>query len=470
MRRLRIQDWSLGRIVRALEGQLVSSHIEVGPIGGVSTDTRTLQDGDLFFALRGERFDGHEFADDAIDAGACAVVVDDRSAVTAESASIIVVDDCIAALGRLGHSIFREARQDGLHCVAITGSNGKTTTKELVAALWRTDGEVWATPGNLNNHIGVPLTLCAIPQQCDHLIVEIGANHRGEISDLIRLAPGNERIITSIGRAHLEGFGSIAGVRTAKSEIFEGATRATSAIVPLSEREELIPLDFPGTVITFGHAPGADIRVVSVGPATGDGAARMTVELDIGGDIRTLPLPFVGNHNASNLAAALATFRRSFSELDMASIQRALSEVELPGGRLRTLEVGALELMDDAYNANPSSMRASFQAFRQWCQGCEHKSVAVIGDMHELGDDAERAHQSLAQWLTSNSDLSALAFVGEYGPAMVEAATGASIDEVVAISTIDEVANWLMEQGQARVFIKGSRANRLERIIEKLDA
>ena len=470
MQRLLVQEWSLGRIVRAVDGRLVSRRIDVGAPKGVTTDTRDLQKGELFFALRGERFDGHEFVDDAIRAGACGVVVEDRSVLSDESAPAIVVDDCIAALGRLGHALFQQSRQNGLRSVAITGSNGKTTTKELAAALWGIDGKVWATPGNLNNHIGLPLTLCAIPLNCDHLIVEMGANHRGEISDLINQAPADQRIVTSIGKAHLEGFGSIAGVRKAKSEIFESGARATTAIVPHSERRELIPLNFPGNVFTFGTESGADIRVVSVESAPDDGLGQMHVRIDLGFDVWSLALPFVGSHNATNLAAAVATLVGSHSKFDRDEVQQALTDVELPGGRLRTVSVGPLEIMDDAYNANPSSMRASYRAFQQWCRNCERKTVAVIGDMHELGERAEQAHRSLAQLLTSGSTLSSVIFVGEFGPAMVDAADGASTTEVLAITELDDIVEWLREQGSARVFVKGSRANRLERIITKLDA
>ena len=469
MQRLLIQDWSLGRVVRAMDGRMHGRSLGQGNPTGVATDTRSIALGELFVALRGDRFDGHDFVDDAVSAGACAVVVEDRSAVSSQRATVIVVDDCYQALARLGHAVFCAARQDGMHTIALTGSNGKTTTKEMLAALWSLRGDVWATPGNFNNHIGVPLTLCAIPANCDHLIVELGANHRGEISKLIKMVPAEQRIITSIGRAHLEGFGSMAGVRKAKGEIFEGAERDTTAIVPWAEGEALLPYEFPGNFVTFGDEQDAQVRIASVSSRVESGSMAMAVTLEARNRKWTLSLPLMGRHNASNLAAAMATFFSAGIEIDGDAINGALADLELPGGRLRIESVGSLKVMDDAYNANPSSMRASFRAFEEWSanDGAETR-LAVIGDMHELGEAAELSHRELAAWLTDRRCLSALAFVGEFGPSMTRVARNGGINEVIATTDLDEVAQWLNEHEHARVFIKGSRANRLERIVDKL--
>ncbi|MFU8807359.1 MAG: UDP-N-acetylmuramoyl-tripeptide--D-alanyl-D-alanine ligase, partial [Bradymonadaceae bacterium] len=241
-RNLRIQGWPLPRIAAAMGGTTSSSN--GAGIPAVSTDTRSLGQGDLFVALEGESFDAHDFIDQAVLAGAGALVVH-RDVEAPTAVPLIRVDDTFAALSRLGQALWQEAREEGLHTVAVTGSNGKTTTKEILASLWGTLGSVHATVGNLNNHIGVPLTLCALPARCDHLIVEMGANGAGEIRGLIALAQARERIITSIGFAHIEGFGSVDGVRRAKAEIFENADASTVAIVPYSEKSRLIPEGFP---------------------------------------------------------------------------------------------------------------------------------------------------------------------------------------------------------------------------------
>ena len=471
MKKLMIQQWSLGRVVREMEGRLVSASIDPEAAAGVSTDTRTLRPGELFVALRGERFDGHEFVDDAVDAGACAVVVEDASVADDHQVPAIVVDDCLDALGRLGHAIFRAARQQGMHSVAVTGSNGKTTTKELLRAIWGTDGTVWATPGNLNNHIGVPLTLCAIPVGCDHLIVEMGANHRGEIADLIRLAPTDQRIVTSIGRAHLEGFGSMTGVRKAKSEVFEAAGRGTTAIMPHSERQALAPREFPGHMVTFGTDEAADICMESSQVIESEQQVVMEVVLRAGRKRRSLQLPLLGEHNAVNLAAAVATVVTGPISLENEALDQALRSVELPGGRFRILTIGGLRIMDDAYNANPSSMRASFRAFETWCDSVEKGTrVALIGDMHELGDSAGRDHRRLAQWLADRRRLTAIGFLGEFADVMADEAEQGRIDTVEVFDEHRQAARWLAEHQGARVFLKGSRANHLEQVVDELES
>lgn len=471
MQRLRIEQWSLGRIAREVDGRLLSLSTEPGNPVSVSTDTRAISGGELFFALRGDRFDGHEFIETALDAGACAVVIDDVNALPGDRDCIaIVVDDCLQALGRLGYGLWREARQDGLHTVAVTGSNGKTTTKEFLATLWGMHGSVWATPGNFNNHIGVPLTLCALPEECDHLIVEMGANHIGEIEELIKLAPADERIITSIGRAHLEGFGSVAGVRRAKSEIFTSSTRATAAIVPFAEKEELIPRDFHGSSFAFGADDNADVRVHTGRPIEVNGRPGMEVHIEVDSRAWTCALPFLGTHNASNLAAAMTTLLYRGLYPDDDELNEALGGIILPQGRLRTVTVDSLRILDDAYNANPSSMRASFQAFEAWCGGKDLGiKVAVIGDMLELGDRSETEHRDLAHWLSARDSVDALLFVGEFAQIMAETLEGRrTACEVLAFATLDDVVQWLRQKESAQVYLKGSRGNRLEEIVEML--
>lgn len=469
MSELRIQSWSMGRIAREMDARLVSPRIDTSPPMGVSTDTRSIESGELFVALRGERFDGHHFVAEAIERGAQAVVVEDSSAV-ADGASVpmLIVDDTLGALADLGRAIAREARQRGLHVVAVTGSNGKTTTKELLSAIWGLDGAIWATPGNLNNHIGVPLTLCAIPARCDHLIVEMGANHRGEIRDLIELVEADERIITSIGKAHLEGFGSMAGVRSAKSEILQRAGRSTTGIVPVREREVLAPVEFPGRILTFGRDRDADVCVESAQPVVDDDRTALEVHITHEEADWRLRLPFLGRHNATNLAAAMGTVIASETDFDEDRLNRALSSVTLPGGRFRVVEFGGLEILDDAYNANPASMRASYRAFEDWCGDPSGVRLAVIGGMRELGESANRDHRRLAEWIGGRRFLNGVAFVGEYAEVMARVADEKSGREVSAFEDHAAVARWLDDFQDAKVFIKGSRANRLERVVDHL--
>ncbi|MFW6058319.1 MAG: UDP-N-acetylmuramoyl-tripeptide--D-alanyl-D-alanine ligase, partial [Persicimonas sp.] len=343
----RIASWELARIAEATAGQLVDTAAAGVRPTAVSTDTRAIGPGELFVALRGENFDAHDFIDQAEEAGAVAAIVDRAEDLDTDLA-LIVVDDTLAALTALGRAIWREATAAGLHTINVTGSNGKTTVKEMLASLWQAHGEVFATPGNLNNHIGVPLVLCAIPEGCEHLVLEMGANAAGEISHLVGLAPGTERIITSIGVAHVEGFGSVDGIRRAKSEIFEGADAHTTAIVPHAERDNLVAADFPGAVITVGVEADADLRVESIEEQVADSGERsgyrsgQRVRIARGEEAWEVDLSLPGVHNGLNAAVSLATLLARGLEPNSAECSARLSTLSLPQGRWREVEVDGL--------------------------------------------------------------------------------------------------------------------------------
>ncbi|RVU48618.1 UDP-N-acetylmuramoyl-tripeptide--D-alanyl-D-alanine ligase [Lujinxingia sediminis] len=473
MSTLRLATWPLEKIAEKAGAQLHGWRD--GRVSGVSTDTRSIAPGALFVALRGERFDGHRFVESAFERGASAALVDAAwwgdYADPDGAQMFFVVDDTLNALARLGHALWQEATAEGLHTVAVTGSNGKTTTKELLSALWSTRGKVWATPGNLNNHIGVPLTLCALPVDCDHLICEMGANHIGEIAHLVRLAPGSARVITSIGSAHLEGFGSMEGIRRGKSEIFEHSDADSHAVFPFSEKDELVLEGFSGTRWTFGHQEGARVRVVSLRERAPGEPSGMTVGLEVDSRELTLSLPLLGMHNATNLAAALATLAANGVELDESLLNEALARLVLPGGRFRQLVVQGVHILDDAYNANPSSVRASVEAFERWaaardCQG----RYAVLGEMLELGEGAAGAHAELARWVALRPSIDGLAFVGGFSELMARSALEVRSElDVCAFSSITrELTDWVGARQGSAVLLKGSRGGRLETIVDAL--
>lgn len=473
MSTLRISTWALEKIASRAGATLYGP--KDGAVDSVSTDTRAIGQGALFVALRGERFDGHRFVDAAFEGGAAAAIVDRAwwdSRVDGEpSHPLLVVDDTLDALTRLGHALWQEATVEGLHTVAVTGSNGKTTTKELLSALWSTRGKVWATPGNLNNHIGVPLTLCALPEDCDHLICEMGANHVGEIAHLVRLAPGAARVITSIGSAHLEGFGSIEGIRRGKSEIFEQADADTCAVFPYGEKDKLVLEGFPGERWSFGAEEGARVRVVSLRERAPGEPPGMDVSLEVDSRYLTLSLPLLGMHNATNLAAALATLAAGEVELDEAALNEALARLMLPGGRFRQLVVRGVHILDDAYNANPSSVRASVEAFERWAAArhCEGR-YAVLSEMLELGEGAAGAHAELARWVAARPGIDGLAFVGGFSELMAQSAREVQPElDVGAFGSItDDLIAWVGAQQGAAVLLKGSRGGRLETIVDAL--
>lgn len=475
---LRIQQWPLERVADAVGGRLDGGR-DVHP-AGVSSDTRTIEEGELFVALRGERFDGHEFVADAVDAGATGAVVRpdyEPPAGVPHSFPLVRVERPREALADLGHALWVEAREEGLHTINVTGSNGKTTTKEMLSAVWSTEGSVFATPGNFNNEIGLPLTLCGLPSRAEHVVLEMGANAPGEIAELIRLAPGEERLITSIGHAHTEGFGSLQGVRRAKSEIFEAGDESALGIVPDSEREHLELGAFPGRIWTFGPGPEADLRLTGY-RAVDPEAGRFEVELEVRGERRRLQLGLPGRHNGENLACALSTMVGRGVEPDFDAIQSRLLEIELPGGRWRVSRIGGIEVVDDAYNANPTSVRASFEAFlaadpETFSAEPAVPRIAILGDMRELGDGAERLHREVAAELGAAPELGAFWAIGEYADTMAEAAAGAGPGDELDVCSCDdprEVAERLEERSPAYVWMKGSRANELEQIVEQLRA
>ncbi|MEM1348632.1 MAG: Mur ligase family protein, partial [Myxococcota bacterium] len=351
---------------------------------------------------------------------------------------------------------------------------GKTTTKELLRVMWQTYGPTHATRGNYNNHIGVPLTLANAPAEVDTLVVEMGANQPGDIGQLIRLAPGGVRIVTSIGHAHIAGFGGLEGVRRTKREIFNGSTEHTLAIVPATERDHLLDRSFPGRVVTFGprDGPDADVTFSLATPETPGEGVRVVVHLP--GTAWSITSPLHGAHNASNLAAACAT--QSFTDgvhADGELVTAALGHLDLPDGRWRVVEVGQAIVVDDAYNANPSSVMASLDGFDQWQKATAHpgKRVVVLGEMLELGERAKYWHEEISRCMSRLRDLDVFIAVGPFATAMVEAArdelgpTGVEV-QVHGVDTPAGAADVIVGLGPCVVFLKGSRGAKLERIID----
>lgn len=460
MSELLIHGWTAERIAAAVGGK----HIGGNPsVNSVSTDTRTISEGSLFVPLVGERFDGHDYIDQARESGA-SLVLSSRPI----DGAYVEVEDTLQALQRLGHALWKNAADGGMRTIALTGSNGKTTTKELTAAVLRACGRrVHATAGNLNNHIGVPLTLCAMPQTADVSVVEMGCNQFGDISELIAFAPAEVRVVTSIGAAHLEVLGDLDGVRRAKSEIFEGATADTIALVPQSEREQLGLDEFPGRVFTVGPESSADFRVSVTDRSRG--TQRVRVESEGCSIDFTLHLP--GEHNARNAAMAWATALVSGFESTPEDLQAELDALVLPGGRFRQVEHGAWRFVDDAYNANPSSVRASYQSFLELLDEMEStQTYAVLGEMLELGSSARSMHEEVARDVAASGGVDVFVFVGPYADAMAAAVTAAKGTNVEIVSATDVVdaARSIRKTGPGLVFLKASRGARLERIIDML--
>lgn len=456
---------SLSEIAKLCGGVLHGPDAEVF---GVSTDTRSIGKGALFIALDGENFDGHMFVSAARSQGALGVLA---LRVVEEDFPHILVPNTLKALQTLANGIFEEARLAGMRSVAITGSNGKTSTKEMVAGLLVGAGmDVHATPGNWNNHIGLPLTICNAPRPTSDTfwVLEMGANQPGDIDELVHIAPADCRVVTSIGAAHLERLGNLDGVRRAKSEIFGHATRETVAVVPFDERDRLALKGFPGRVFTTGEAQNADIRVLrATAKGTGQDVVISSADMEIAFDV-SVP----GRHNASNLATAIGVLEAM--GVSWKGLGKALGGLSLPGGRLRWEERGAWKFLNDAYNANPTSVRASYQTFIE-SEGTGPR-VAVIGEMKELGNDAAKLHADLARSLAGQGGVDLLVFVGPFASTMLEFADEVQGEaELWSFATLEEVADalkvkYIDTHTQVMLFLKASRGARLERLMDALVA
>jgi UDP-N-acetylmuramoyl-tripeptide--D-alanyl-D-alanine ligase len=392
-----VPQLTLPQLAAWAEGDLVVRAVPTSPtereallrsgIAGVSIDTRTLQPGELFVPLRGERSDGHQFLAQAFERGAAAALCE-RSEYQrlrgSEPGPLVVVADATAALQRLAR---RWRRGWTGELIAVTGSNGKTTTKDLVAAVLGTRWPTLKTEGNLNNHWGVPLTLMRLRPDHQAAVVEMGMNHAGEIAALAEIARPDAGLITNVGEAHLEHFGSLAGVARAKAELGFALTPGAPLFANGDQPELLEALrGAPCRLITFGELEGVEVRARAI-EVLGPEGVRLTVD-----GFPVLHLQLVGRHHAMNALAALAVARSL--GLDPAASVRALESYRGGEMRMEVRSVRGATLLVDCYNANPASTRAALRTLAEW-PGAGRR-VAVLGDMLELGSDAPRLHRETA--------------------------------------------------------------------------
>jgi UDP-N-acetylmuramoyl-tripeptide--D-alanyl-D-alanine ligase len=444
--------WTLDRVADALASVAVSPHPRgIAGLSAVSTDTRTVGAGNLFVALRGERFDAHEFLADAVAKGAAAVVVSDAKAAATIGVPVFVVSDTAAALGLLGR--YRR-RAWGRTVVAVAGSNGKTSTKELTTAALGTRLAVYATRGNLNNHVGVPLTLLAIPDDADVAIVEIGTNHPGEVATLRALVEPDVAIVTSIGEEHLEGLGDLAGVLREESAVFAGVA---VAIVPGAQPEiGDAARTLARSTISAGLTSG-DVRPDSWSIAP-DGAGVLRF-----GEVEVKP-PLRGEHNLRNAMLAVATARA----LGVAMEDAAAGIARTPALPMRSawMQVGAYTVINDAYNANPASARESLRMLA--ALDTPRQRVAILGSMLELGAAGPALHDEIAH-LALAGPAQIVAGIGEFARALDRAAPHDS--RVVTAPDAPELWASLAPRvaPDAVILLKGSRGMRLERLIALME-
>lgn len=440
------------------------------PIEGVTIDSRAAVEGRAFVAIRGERFDGHDFVEDAVDAGASMVIVERDIPLdgVAQRVPVLKVDATRRALLRLAAA--HRQRLAGTRVIAVTGSSGKTTTRRLIHAVLSTRWRGSESPKSFNNDLGVPLTVLAASPADKYLLVEIGMNAPGEIADLAAAVQPDIGVVTSAGLAHLGGLGSAEAIAHEKASLLRhlrpGGLSIANADNPLL-REHLRGLD---PLITFGRSPDADLRLTArrvIGPG---GAQEIEVN-----ERGHFVLPLAGCHNAINALAAIAVGRRM--GLDDEAIAEGLAAapraVMRGAEEIITVDGGDVRLTNDAYNANPDSMAAGFETFLETTDRHPGRRVVILGDMLELGPDAPELHARVGERVAMAGDRIALAlFVGELmGHAAATAAQRLDAERVIHFDTVDEVTvrrvTELLQPGDA-VLLKASRGMALERIAEAL--
>lgn len=420
---------------------------------GVSTDTRALTGGELFVALKGERFDAHTFLAEAQARGARAAVVAGGTPAV-PGLAFFEVPDTLRALGLLARARRRALAKDA-PVIAITGSTGKTSTKELILAALGARYRVHATTGNLNNLIGVPLTILGAPDDAEALVVEAGASIPGEIAALRDIIEPSIAVVTNVGHAHVEGFGSLAAVLQEKVSLCE---RAPLAVVGTEPAELAAASRRRAPTLVAGQAATADVHPDS---ADLDDAGRPRLRWGGAG----VTLPVLGLHQVDNAMIALATAR----EAGVAPAQAvpALAAARLPPGRGAVVDVGGLTVLDDTYNANPGSLRAAVALVR-WIADRRRRPLAiVVGSMLELGAESDKLHAAVARDIAAAKP-AVIGAVGAFVPAFE--ALGAAAPKVVTAPDADALGPKLRAilQGDEVVLLKASRGVALERVLRHL--
>ena len=412
---------------------------------GVSTDSRKIDNGCLFFALKGENFNGNRYAADAIQKGAIAAIIDEKEFETSEQ--IILVNNVLTCLQELA---FYHRKQLGIPILGITGTNGKTTTKELISAVLSKKYRVASTQGNLNNHIGVPLTLLSMNKNTEFGVVEMGANHPGEIAALCNIADPGFGIITNIGKAHLEGFGSFEGVIKTKGELYVhlAAKNGTAFYNKSNPILEKLGKDLP--------------KRISYGPREADFTGEpilsppyIHIKANFAKGVLYLNSKLIGDYNFENILAAACI--GNYFGVDPLKIQEAIKEYTPSNNRSQLIQKNGLKIIMDAYNANPTSMRASISSFRA---NTQNEAYLILGDMLELGEYSNEEHRGILK-LIQEKEFKNVFLVGK------EFASANKTFGFPAFANVNELCTWLEENKikNGTLLIKGSRGIQLEKVL-----
>ena len=420
--------------------QLYSSFLSCTSI---TTDTRSMKSGSIFFALSGPNFNGNKFAKDALEKGANYVVIDDENFLE-PSSKYILVSDVLKALQELATY---HRHQLGCKVLALTGSNGKTTTKELVSRVLAKKYNIYFTQGNFNNHIGVPITILSAEKGIDFLVVEMGANHQGEIKNLCEIAQPDYGFITNIGKAHLEGFGGLEGVRKGKSEIYRYLDSNDGLIFVNVDNEELRALVHP-------HKNIHEYNNSSLKVQESTNYLKFTYE---GFDYDS---HLSGLYNLENIINAIQI--GCYFEVPLKDIAQAIKSYKPNNNRSESVKLGDITIFKDAYNANPTSLRASLEGFLlKISEGDKFK--IILGDMLELGSYSEKEHHAILNYLLKNNIDEVVAIGPEFSKFSSDFPFEfyTNVDDYIVSLQIDSIKGH-------QLFLKGSRGLKLERIVEKI--
>ena len=453
-----------GMVAQATGGRVVHGRPD-RPFAAVSIDSRTLAAGSLFVALRGDRFDGHAFIQTAIDRGAAGLMVASMPATAAlGDAAVVLVDDTLDALQGLGREV---RRRSGAKVVAITGSAGKTTTKEVTADFLSARYRVFRNKGNFNNHIGLPLSLIELRDGPDVAVVELGMNHEGEIRELVRLADPDVRVWINVGDAHIGHFSSREALARAKAEILEGA--GSTALLVVNADDPLVMSHiggWRGRRLLFGEAAGADIRARHVSDRGFDGSMA---DVDTPAGSMRLHVPLAGRAQLSNvLAAAAVAIDLGVEPQDVVSRAAALRAVSRRGEVI--LLSNGVRLIDDSYNASPAAVRAMLSALAA-TPGAGRR-LAVLGEMLELGVSARALHESCGRAAAEGRVDQLVVIGGLAADGLVDGAVAAGLpmsrihrfaDSVTAAGEVPK----LVRSGDL-VLVKGSRGTRTDLVVDRL--
>ncbi len=417
----------------------------------ITTDSRNVVKGSIFFALKGESFDGNKFAIEAINQGCAAAVVDDKSIIHEKCYQ---VNDVLAALQNLAnfHRIVL-----GLRVIGITGTNGKTTTKELLNAVLSQKYKVYATKGNLNNHIGVPLTLLSLTKDINIAIVEMGANHPGEIAFLSSIAEPDYGIITNIGKAHLEGFGSFEGVKNTKGELYKHIADNNGCVIYNPENEILLDLIKRYRLEDKSVPYGVGLKKAEINKSSETPFLSVDIELDEDKKaLMSINTNLVGLYNFENVLAAITV--GLFMNVPIETIKVALENYNPSNSRSQLVKTSKNEVILDAYNANPSSMEVAVRNFASFDNA---NKVVIVGEMLELGDYSATEHKRLAE-LIKSFNFAKTIFIGQ---------SFKNYSEGVLFFENSKLCAEYISKNQfqnALILLKGSRGVKLEIVMEQL--